>query len=386
MSQPTDTTGAIKASLLLLVATIAALMIANSGFASSYKAILYTNIGFDVGRFDFSNTLKDWIKNALMAVFFVFVGVEIKAEFQEGTLSERSKAMLPFAGALGGMAAPAMIFLALTPDVYDRGWAIPTATDIAFALGVLGLLGSRVSPGLKAFLLALAVIDDLGAILVIALFYGGALKAWAVLGMALSVMVLAGMNMRSVGRLLPYCLAGFCLWIFTLQSGINATLAGVILAMFIPLRIQGQSPLHRLGGMLRTPVNFIIMPLFAFANAGIPLGGLGIADLMQPLTMGIALGLIIGKPVGIFLSVFVVVIFKFADLPDRSSWLELFGVTCLAGIGFTMSLFVGALAFQEELLMDQVRLGVLAGSLFSALLGVSLILLATSSASKISNG
>jgi Na+:H+ antiporter, NhaA family len=376
MSDPVSPSDAVKASLVLLAATIAALIIANTGLSGIYKSVLYAEIGFDIGRFDFSNTVKDWIKNALMAVFFVFVGLEIKAEFQEGALAERSKAMLPFAGAAGGMAVPAIIYLWITPDALDRGWAIPTATDIAFAVGVVGLLGKRVSPALRAFLLALAVIDDLGAIIVIALFYTGALKAWAILGMALSIMALAAINMRNVPKLWPYLLAGGILWVFTLQSGINATLAGVITALFVPLKANGGSPLHRLVDHLKIPVNFAIMPLFAFANAGVSLSGLGMADLTEALTLGVALGLIIGKPVGITLAVFLTVKFGLASLPKGARWIEITGVACLAGIGFTMSLFVGALAFSEEILLNQVRLGVLGGSLVSTLLGVALIMAA----------
>jgi Na+:H+ antiporter, NhaA family len=376
MSEPVSPSDAVKASLVLLAATIAALIVANSGLSGIYKSALYAEIGFDIGRFDFSNTVKDWIKNALMAVFFVFVGLEIKAEFQEGALAERSKAMLPFAGAAGGMAAPAIIYLWITPDALDRGWAIPTATDIAFAVGVVGLLGKRVSPALRAFLLALAVIDDLGAIIVIALFYTGALKAWAILGMALSIMALAAINLRNVPKLWPYLLAGGVLWVFTLQSGINATLAGVITALFVPLKANGGSPLHRLVDQLKIPVNFAIMPLFAFANAGVSLSGLGMADLTEALTLGVSLGLIIGKPVGITLAVFLTVKFGLASLPKGARWIEIVGVACLAGIGFTMSLFVGALAFSEEILLNQVRLGVLGGSLVSTLLGVALIMAA----------
>ncbi len=373
MSDSNPESSAAKASIVLLVATVAALVVANSGLASLYKSALYANVGFDLGRFDFSYTVKDWIKNALMAVFFVFVGLEIKAEFQEGALAERSQAMLPFAGAAGGMAVPAMIYLMLTPESLDRGWAIPTATDIAFAVGVVGLLGKRVSAPLRAFLLALAVIDDLGAIIVIALFYTGALKAWAVLGMALSIMALAAINARTVPRLWPYLLAGTVLWAFTLQSGINATIAGVITALFIPLRSAGESPLHRLVSLLKNPVNFVIMPLFAFANAGVPLANLGMADLAQPLTSGIAAGLVVGKPLGVTLAVFLAVRFGIAALPQNVGWADIIGIGCLAGIGFTMSLFVGALAFEDEALLNQVRVGVLIGSLLATLSGVILL-------------
>jgi Na+:H+ antiporter, NhaA family len=374
-SDEAESASAIRASLLLLAATFLALMIANSGLAGFYKSALSTEIGFDIWRFDFSQSVKEWIKSALMGVFFLFVGLEIKAEFQEGSLSERSKAILPFAGAIGGMAAPAIIYLLLTPDHLDRGWAIPTATDIAFAIGVVGLLGARVSPALKAFLLALAVIDDLGAILVIALFYGGALKAWAVLGMAISVMLLAAMNLRGVKSIMAYCFVGFILWVFTLQSGINATLAGVIAALFVPLKIDDESPLHRLAHILKTPVNFGIMPIFAFANAGVPLAGLGIADLMQPLTLGIGLGLILGKPIGIIFCAAIAVKLKLAEMPQGAGWMDIAAIACLAGIGFTMSLFVGGLAFSDETMMNQVRLGVLIGSFISAIFGVAIIML-----------
>jgi Na+:H+ antiporter, NhaA family len=374
-SEEAESASAIRASLVLLTATILALIIANSGLAGFYKSALSTEIGFDVWRFDFSQSVKEWIKSALMGVFFLFVGLEIKAEFQEGSLSERSKAILPFAGAIGGMAAPAIIYLLLTPDTLDRGWAIPTATDIAFAIGVVGLMGKRVSPALKAFLLALAVIDDLGAILVIALFYGGALKAWAVLGMAISVMILAAMNLRGVKSIMAYCLVGLILWVFTLQSGINATLAGVIAALFVPLKIDGESPLHRLAHLLKTPVNFGIMPIFAFANAGVPLAGLGVQDILKPLTLGIGLGLILGKPIGIILCAAIAVKLKLAEMPQGAGWMDIAAIACLAGIGFTMSLFVGGLAFSDETMMNQVRLGVLIGSFISGILGVAIILL-----------
>jgi NhaA family Na+:H+ antiporter len=378
MSHPVADNSAIRASLMLLAATVAALLVANSGLAGLYKSTLDWQVGAVVGPIDLEDSIKNWIKNALMAVFFVFVGLEIKAEFKEGALASRTRAMLPFAGAAGGMLAPAAIFLVVTAGVpaLARGWAIPSATDIAFAIGVVGLLGRHVSPSLRAFLLAVAVIDDLGAILVIAIFYTGALQPWALVAMAFFVMVLAAMNIRRVAALWPYMLAGAFLWLFTLQSGINPTLAGVVTALFVPLRAGEGSPLHRLADALRTPVNFIIMPVFAFANAGVPLLGLGLGDLLQPLTLGIALGLILGKPVGITLAVWIATRLRVAELPRGAQWSQIVGISCLAGIGFTMSLFIGALAFREEALLNQVRLGVLSGSLVSALLGVGLLLAA----------
>ncbi len=377
MSENSASNRTIIASFVLLAATVAALIVANSPLASTYKAVLALPIGFDIGPIDLSDTLKNWVKNALMAVFFVLVGLEIKAEFVEGSLADRRTALVPLAGAAGGMATPALIYLLITSGQPDlaRGWAIPSATDIAFAIGVVGILGSRISAPLRAFLLAVAVIDDLGAILVIALFYTGALKAWALLGMAIAIMALFALNKRGEARLAPYCVVGIVLWVLTLQSGINATLAGVIMAFFIPLKaVGGTSPLHRLEQKLWAPVNFGIMPVFAFANAGVPLLGLALADLFMPLTLGIALGLFIGKPIGITLAVFLVVKSGLARLPAGASWGEIAGMACLAGIGFTMSLFIGALAFTNEALLDQVRLGVLGGSLLSTIAGVLVIL------------
>lgn len=380
MSEASNSSNAIKASLVLLAATVVALIVANSGLASSYKAVLAFPIGGDIGPFDLSNSLKDWIKNALMAVFFLFVGLEIKEEFKEGTLSDRAGAILPFAAAAGGMAAPALIYLALTSGTPGlvKGWAIPSATDIAFAIGVVGLLGKRISTPLRAFLLAVAVIDDLAAILVIAVFYSGELQIWALVGMALSILALAVLNFRDVPKLWPYLAVGFVLWLFTLQSGINATLAGVVTALFVPMRANGRELLHDLVGWLRNPVNFFIMPVFAFANAGVPLLGLGLPDLLQPLTLGIALGLIVGKPIGITFFAWLATLTGIARLPKGVSWKQIVGIACLAGIGFTMSLFIGGLAFTDETLMNQVRLGVLGGSLVSTILGVTMLLMASS--------
>jgi Na+:H+ antiporter, NhaA family len=366
-----------NASLMLLAATIAALIVANSPLAGAYKAVLGANLGLDFGAIDFSNTVKDWIKTALMGVFFLFVGLEIKAEFTEGALANRKRAILPFVGAIGGMALPAAIYLILTSGTpgLDRGWAIPSATDIAFAIGVVGFLGKRVSAPLRAFLLAVAVIDDLGAIMVIAVFYTGALKGWAIAGAFFAIGILAVLMLRRVASLAPYLVVGAVLWLFTLQSGINATLAGVITALFIPLKAGGGSPLHRLEHALKPWVNFGIMPIFAFANAGVALGGLGLAVFGQPLTLGVLFGLVIGKPIGIGFAVWIANASKIAQLPEGATWPQIIAIGCLAGIGFTMSLFVGALAFENETLMDQVRLGVLSGSLISALLGAGLLIL-----------
>ncbi len=370
----------VVGAFVLMAATVAALIFANTGLAGIYKALLNTPISLDVGSFQLADSLKNWVKNLLMAIFFLFVGLEIKAEFAEGALSDRKRAILPFAGAIGGMAAPAAIFLALAGSnpAYVNGWAIPSATDIAFAVGVVALLGSRVPPALKAFLLAVAVIDDLGAILIIAVFYTAEISLGA-LGLAgLAIVALGLLNVRGVTRILPYMLVGVALWLFVLKSGVNPTLAGVITALFVPMRNADNSvhPLHDLVGKLKFSVVFLIMPIFAFANAGVPLTGLGLGDMLHPVTSGIALGLLIGKPIGITLLVYIAVRSGLARLPDKSSWLQVVGVAFIAGIGFTMSLFIGVLAFGDGDLMNKVRLGVLLGSTLAALGGVAVLIAA----------
>jgi len=324
---------------------------------------------------------KGWIKNALMAVFFLYVGLEIKFEFRDGALADPRRAALPFAGAAGGMAAPAAIYLAVVggDPALVGGWAIPSATDIAFAVGVVGLLGARVPVALKAFLLAVAVIDDIGAILIIAVFYTAEVHPWALGGAAATVAVLLALNLAGVRRLAPYMVVGLVLWVFFIESGVSATLAGVLLAFFIPLRAadaDGHSPLHLLMAKLKTSVLFVIMPVFALANAGVPLGGLGLEALAHPVTAGIALGLFIGKPVGILACVWLATRLGVARLPEGADWLGLLGIAWLAGIGFTMSLFIGVLAFETAGLLDQVRLGVLAGSTLAALAGAGVIMAA----------
>ena len=368
----------IRASLVLLGVTALALVLANSGLAGAYKAALEVPLQLGFGDFALTDSLKGWIKNGLMAIFFVYVGLEIKYEFVEGALADRQRATLPFAAALGGIVAPTMIYLALagrTP-AYVAGWAIPSATDIAFAVGVVGLLGPRVvPPALKAFLLAVAVIDDLAAILIIAVAYSSGLQ---VLWLALAGAACAGMfalNRSGSSALVGYLLLGALLWFFTLKSGINPTLAGVVTALFIPLRgARGERPLSALLSALKLPVLFAIMPIFALANAGVSLKGLGIAELVHPVTAGIALGLLIGKPVGITLAVWLAVRSGVARLPAGTSWPQMVGIACIAGIGFTMSLFIGALAFGDGALMTQVRLGVLIGSTLAALAGVAVLI------------
>jgi Na+:H+ antiporter, NhaA family len=365
----------IMGSLVLLGATILALIFANSALSGAYKALLDTPVIIQIGGYGFADPLKVWIKNALMAVFFLYVGLEIKAEFTEGSLADRKRATLPFAAAVGGMAVPALVYLALTRSDADliKGWAIPSATDIAFAVGVIGLLGRRVPAQLKAFLLAVAVIDDLGAILIIALFYTGGVNLFALMVALVLIIALALLNARNVAVLWPYMVIGLLLWIATSVSGINPTLAGVVVALFIPLNAGGGSPLHRLEHALKGAVVFAIMPIFAFANAGVSMAGLGLRDLTEPLTLGIAAGLAVGKPIGITLAVWLAVRSGLAALPQGANWRQIVGVGAIAGIGFTMSLFIGALAFGEGARMDQVRLGVLTGSLAATLLGVLLL-------------
>jgi NhaA family Na+:H+ antiporter len=382
-STPANSNSDIKASLILLAATVLALIVANSPLYESYKSILNLEIGFNAGPFDLSDTVKAWIKNALMALFFLYVGLEIKAEFREGALSDRSRAILPFAGAIGGMAVPAAVYLSTTAadPALIRGWAIPSATDIAFAVGVVGLLGARAPLALKALLLAIAIIDDLGAILIIAMFYTAEIHWWALGFSALAVAAMWFMNSRNDPRLWPYLALGAALWLFMLQSGVNATLAGVIAALFVPMRrvagdLKSFSPLKSLEHSLKFSVIFVIMPLFAFANAGVPLLGISWADMTQPLTMGIALGLTLGKPIGITFALAAIVLPGLARLPDGVTWLQIVGMACIAGIGFTMSLFIGILAFGDGPMLDQVRLGVLSGSLASAILGAAILIAA----------
>jgi NhaA family Na+:H+ antiporter len=365
----------ILASLVLLAATGLALVLANSPLAGSYKTLLATEIAIKIGGAGYADPLKVWIKNALMTVFFLHVGLEIKAEFREGALADRRRATMPFVAALGGIVVPALIYLAVVGPTSPlaKGWAIPSATDIAFAIGVVGLLGSRVPASLKAFLLAVAVIDDLAAIMIIAVFYTGGLSLAPLVACLVVIAMLAVVNARGIASLWPYLLLGLLLWIGLSESGINPTIAGVIVAAFVPLKAGSGSPLHRLEHALKNPVVFAIMPIFAFANAGVPLDGIGIASLAEPVTLGVTLGLALGKPVGITLAVLFATRTGLAELPAGASLLQVVGVGFLAGIGFTMSLFIGALAFGEGAQMDQARLGVLLGSLIATIAGAAIL-------------
>ncbi|MGB3328311.1 MAG: Na+/H+ antiporter NhaA [Thermomicrobiales bacterium] len=357
------------AGIMLLLATVAALIVANSPLSSGYEQVLHASVA--------GLSVHAWINDALMALFFLLVGLEIKREMVEGELSTWPSRVLPGCAALCGMIAPAAVFLLVTrsqPDLH-AGWAVPTATDIAFALGILALLGSRVPVFIKVLLTSIAVIDDLGAVLVIALFYTDALHPLALGVAALAVVVLLTLNRRGVDALWPYALVGIVLWIAIFRSGLHATLAGVILALTIPLATgagdrRREPVLHRLESGLDPWVSFGIVPLFAFANAGLPLSGFSLADLRSPLPVGIALALVVGKQAGVFGAIWAGVRLEMVTRPPGITWLQLYGMALLCGIGFTMSLFIGGLAFADQPhLMDLVRLGVLGGSLVAAVLG-----------------
>ncbi len=362
--------------ILLFAAASLALLLDNSALSWLYDGLLRTPVAIRVGALELDKPLLLWINDGLMAVFFFLVGLEIKREVTEGRLSNLRQAGLPVIAAVGGMAVPAAIYVALNAGdpTAIRGWAIPAATDIAFALGVLALLGPRVPVALKVFLLALAIIDDLGAIVIIAVFYTSELSLPALLAAALGVAALAGLNRRNVTRIAPYVVIGLLVWVSVLKSGVHATLAGVVVALFIPLRAApaekaGRSPLKEVEHGLEPWVAFGILPLFAFANAGVALEGLAPSDLLAGIPLGIAAGLFLGKQIGIMSFVWVGVKLGVARLPDGVTWPQIYGVALLAGIGFTMSLFIGTLAFSDPAHTAAVRIGVLAGSLASAIAG-----------------
>lgn len=376
-------------SILLLGAAVLALFMSNTAILDEiYNKLLATPVEVRVGDLDIHKPLLLWINDGLMAIFFLLVSLELKREMLEGQLSRISQVMLPVIAAVGGMLAPALIYVAInwgTPDSLS-GWAIPSATDIAFSLGVLALLAHRVPTSLKLFLMALAIIDDLGAIIIIAVFYSGHDLYLMPIYLALTaIAVLFILNYSGVKNIPIYIIVGLFLWVCVLKSGLHATLAGVILAFFIPLRVKEdadadesyESPLHSLEHSLHPAVAFGVMPIFAFANAGVTLEGLSLSTLFEPVPLGIILGLFIGKQIGVFGLSWLAVKLGLARLPDNTNWLQLYGVSILCGIGFTMSLFIGSLAFTNEAYMNEVRLGVLLGSIISAIVGY-LILLAAS--------
>lgn len=364
--------------IVLILAAVAALLVMNSGLADGYTSALATKFTIAYGDFGLSKDLLLWINDFLMAIFFLLVGLEIKRELVSGNLSSIQAASLPAVAAVGGMALPALIFWVLNADNPEalRGWAIPAATDIAFALGVLALLGKRVPTALKVFLLAVAIIDDLGAIVIIALFYTSELSGNALLIAGVVTIGLVILNRCNVRAITPYMLLGIVLWVAVLKSGVHATLAGVVVAFFIPMskkEDEVEPPLYRLEHALVPWIAFGIMPIFAFANAGVSLEGLGIQSLAEPVSAGIALGLIVGKQVGVFAACYLTTMIGICRLPVGITWQQIWGASCLAGIGFTMSLFIGNLAYTSPELASAVRVGVLSGSLVSALLGYAIL-------------
>jgi NhaA family Na+:H+ antiporter len=365
--------------LILVAAGAFAIVLANTALAPSIDAWFAMKLTISVGDAGLSKPLLLWINDGLMAVFFLLVGLELKREVIEGELSQPSQVALPVAAAVGGMAAPAAIYWALNAgDAYAlRGWAIPTATDIAFSLGVLAVLGRRVPLALRVFLTTLAVVDDLGAIVVIAVFYTADLSTLSLATAGLCVAALVVINKAGVRSLVPYVLIGLVLWVSVLKSGVHATLAGVALGLAIPLKggsePELQRPLRALEHALHPWVSYFILPLFAFANAGVSFAGMSLADLGKPVTTGIALGLFVGKQVGIFGVVAAMILAGLARMPEGGTWLRLWGLSLVAGVGFTMSLFIGTLAFDDPAYAAPLRLGVLGGSLLSALAGWAIL-------------
>lgn len=369
-------------ALPLLVAALLALVLANSPLAGAVQGLLDTRLGLAWKFVDLDKPLLLWINDGLMAFFFLLVGLEIKREVMEGSLSQPAQVALPIAGAIGGMVVPAALYVAFnwSDPLALRGWAIPAATDIAFSLGVLAALGSRVPLALKVFLTTLAIVDDLGSILIIAIFYTDHLSAMALALAGLFIAGLAILNATGVRRLAPYLVLGALLWVSVLKSGVHATLAGVVLALFIPLKAAGEAeaarPAIRLEHAIKPWSAWFIMPVFAFANAGLPLAGVSLASLAAPLPLGIVAGLFLGKQIGIMLGAGLLIVLGIAGMPAGGSWGRLYGVAILGGIGFTMSLFIGTLAFDDAAHHAQVRLGVLAGSLLSAMVGYAALRLA----------
>jgi len=366
--------------LVLLISAILALIISNSDLSNLYFETLNKYLFIGINNFGLKLSVLHWINDALMAIFFFFVTLEIKREFLQGELSNIKQALLPIIAAVGGMVVPALFYVVINfgdPETIN-GWAIPSATDIAFSLGVLSLLGKRVPLSLKVFLTALAIIDDLGAILIIALFYSGDLNVMYLSLMLVAFIILLVINKFNIKVFFPYLLIGLLLWDFTHNSGIHATIAGVLLAMTIPHRKKEKdfSLLIKVEHAISPYVAFGIMPLFAFANAGVSLEGLSFSSLLDKVPLGIVLGLFVGKQLGVFVFSYVSIKLKIAQMPGNSSWYNFYGVGILTGIGFTMSLFVGNLAFVENAqYMDGVKIGVLTGSLLSTLAGYFLILL-----------
>ncbi|MFK5957214.1 MAG: Na+/H+ antiporter NhaA [Planctomycetota bacterium] len=368
------------AGIILVCAAVLALILANSPLRVFYEMLIDTPVQVRVGEMDLAKPLLLWVNDGLMALFFLLVGLELKREYLEGELSKPKNIVLPALGAVGGMVVPALIYLwfNFNDPAGIQGWAIPAATDIAFALGILSLLGSRVPTSLKVFLTSLAIFDDLGAILIIAFFFTSKISMTALIVASSCLLVLFVLNRRGVMDKSPYLMIGLVMWVALLKSGVHATLAGVLLAMFIPMRDSQRptvSPLKDLEKDLHTAVAFVILPFFAFCNAGINFSGVGSEQFLHGVTLGAGFGLFLGKQAGIMLLCWFGIRFRVATLPDGASWMSLYGTAVLCGVGFTMSLFIGSLAFEEtgaNLIVDE-RIGILLGSFSSGLLGYLLL-------------
>ena len=361
--------------VLLVVASLIAIILANSPLRLYYDLLVDTPVSVQVGTFEIAKPLLLWVNDGLMAIFFLLVGLELKHEFLEGELADRRQIMLPAAGAVGGMLVPALVYVAFNYDnpAALQGWAIPAATDIAFVLGILALLGSRVPTSLKVFLTSLAIFDDIGAIIIIALFYTSKISSLALGVVAVCLVLLYLLKRKGVLRVEPYLFVGLIMWVATLKSGVHATLAGVVLAMFIPAekRPDGSSALHSLEARLRDTVELAILPIFAFCNAGVTVIGMGMAQLLHPVTLGISAGLFVGKQIGVFACCWLAIRAGLTSLPRGLNWANLYGAALLCGIGFTMSLFIGSLAFEGSgvnQVFDE-RLGIIIGSLLSGVTG-----------------
>jgi len=365
--------------IILMFAAVLAMIIANSPLVSWYNLLLDVPVVIAIGTFEIAKPLLLWINDGLMALFFFLVGLELKREFLEGDLSKPGQVTLPAIGAIGGMLMPALIYSFFNYDDPSalNGWAIPTATDIAFALGILAIIGSKVPLQLKVFLTSLAIFDDLGAIIIIALFYTEQLSMLSLIVAASMLSLLFLLNRQNITSTSPYIFIGLVLWVAVLKSGVHATLAGVVLAFFIPIKGKGEdpSPLKSLENNLHSTVAFIVLPIFAFANAGISFIGIGVDQVVSPVPLGIILGLVLGKQFGVFGLCFIAIKLGLAKLPDNVNWTLLYGVALLCGVGFTMSLFIGSLAFDQGAggPLYQDRLGIVIGSLVSGVLGYLVI-------------
>ena len=370
--------------ILLFVAAIVAILVENSFLSDLYSKLLHSSININIYNFSIEKDLHHWINDGLMAIFFLLIGLEIKRELLQGHLSKREQFSLPAVAAIGGITIPAIIYISLNfgNEVTTNGWAIPTATDIAFALGVVTLLGNRIPISLKVTLVAIAIIDDLVAIIIIASFYASDLSINYLFFAAIATFILFVLNNRKINNLSPYVILGILLWVFVLKSGIHASLAGVLLAQFIPMKpkdTSAHSPLYKLEHSIEPWVNFIILPIFAFANAGVSFSGMKLNLLWDPVTLGIILGLFFGKQIGVMLFTYLGSILKICKLPSDISWAQYYGLSLLTGIGFTMSLFIGSLAFTDPEYQTSVRLGVLIASLLAGICGYLTLRLTTKS-------